>query len=61
MSSEKSTLKSVWPMSHYDLGEIRTEKAVSPTPPEKKERLGIWGIKKRLGYSKAPPLYIFVV
>jgi hypothetical protein len=32
-------------MSHYDLGEIRTEKAVSPTPPEKKERLGIWGTK----------------
>jgi hypothetical protein len=48
-------------MSHYDLGEIRTEEAVSPTPPEKKERLGIWGSKKRLGYSKAPPLYIFVV
>jgi len=40
MSSAKSTLKSVWSMSHYDLGEIRTEKAIRSTPPEKKERLG---------------------
>ena len=32
-------------MSHYDLGEIRTEKADRSTPPEKKERLGEWGNK----------------
>lgn len=30
----------VWPMSHDDLGEIRTETAIRSTPPEKKERLG---------------------
>jgi len=26
--------------SHHDLGEIRTEKAIRPTLPEKKERMG---------------------
>jgi hypothetical protein len=40
MSSEKSVPHwNVWPTRHCDLGEIRTERAARPTPPEKKERL----------------------
>ena len=54
MSSAKPIRKDVWPASHYDLGEIRTESAVKPMPPEKKERLESEEIKKRLGNSKAP-------
>jgi hypothetical protein len=48
-------------MCYYDLGEIRTETAVSPTPPEKKERLEVPGKQKRLGNSKAPIINIFVI
>src|SRR5215207_626163 len=33
------TSKSAWSLSHYDPGEIRTESAIRPSPPEKKERL----------------------
>ena len=62
MSSEKSTLlKGVWSLNHYDLGEIRTESADRSTPPEKKERQGDQGNKKRLGNSKAPDINIFVI
>ena len=64
MSSAKSASGStgkVWSESHYDLGEIRTEKADRSTPPEKKERLGDRGVnQKRLGNSKAPDINIFV-
>jgi len=38
--------------SHYDLGEIRTESAVRPTPPEKKERL-VTGEQKTPRKTKA--------
>src|SRR5262245_31920802 len=44
MSSAKSTFQcqeSAWPGSHYDPGEIRTESAIRPSPPDKKERLKI--------------------
>jgi len=53
--------KGMWPTSHGDLGGIRTESATRPSPPEKKERQGEKGPKKRLGNSKAPKMYIFVV
>jgi hypothetical protein len=43
-------------MSHYDPGEIRTETANRPTPPEQKERQEIGEFnQKRLGNSKASP------
>ena len=44
MSSEKSH---VWSMNHDDLGEIRTEKAIRSTLPEKKERLGVKGSESK--------------
>jgi len=51
----------VWSQSHYDLGEIRTESAIRPSPPEKKERLEIEENQKRLENSEAPNMCIFVV
>lgn len=40
-------------MSHYDPGEIRTESAARPTPPEKKERLETEEQKNASEQSKA--------
>jgi len=61
MSSEKSTPQKVCGhQSHYDLGGIRTESAIRPSPPEKKER-------QETGESKTPRknprrrIYLFVV
>lgn len=44
-------------MSHYDLGEIRTETAIRPMSPEKKERLGVRGNKNA---SETPRRRIYV-
>ena len=49
-------------MSHYDLGEIRTEKAIRSTPPEKKERLGETGNEPKTPRKlHGAAEYIFVV
>jgi len=59
MSSEKSAL-CVWPKRHCDLGEIRTESADRPAPPEKKERQDTEE-QKRLGKNpRRRRIYIVV-
>jgi hypothetical protein len=49
-------------MSHDDLGEIRTETAIRSTPPEKKERLGVKGCKRKTPWKlQGAAGYIFVI
>jgi len=45
-------------MSHYDLGEIRTEKATRPTPSEKKERQASGELKTPRKIQGVAELYI---
>jgi len=65
MSSAKSasdSIKSAWLWNHYDPGEIRTESAMRPSPPEKKNGWRIRGEPKSASKkSKAPNMNIFVV
>jgi hypothetical protein len=61
MSSAKSILRDVWPLSHYDPGrEVPNRIAARPTPPEKKERQETRGKEYALEVPRRCLINLFV-